>query len=218
MPSGVPALLMIDSMKLKHVRRAIFFDRDGVLNLLVSDGSATGRSPRTVDEFEMVNGAEDSVRLASQAGFLPIVITNQPEISRGDLSSEVLDEIHSRLRARCPEVIDIYACPHTGSDCNCRKPRSGLLEQAAFEHKIRLHDSWMIGDRWIDVSAGQIAGCRSVLIERPYSWLPNSDGAAPPELAPTLTAFSALCAVRRIVAETQNSAVTPTFNGSGEQP
>jgi len=102
------------------------------------------------------------------AGFLLIAVTNQPEIARGALRIEALEAMHTLLRAHVP-LDDIRVCIHDeDDDCACRKPRPGLLLDAAREWRIDLHQSFMVGDRWKDIDAGYAAGCRTLLIDRGY--------------------------------------------------
>jgi D-glycero-D-manno-heptose 1,7-bisphosphate phosphatase len=185
-------------------RRALFFDRDGVLNALIPDGTPTGRSPQSVDELHLLDFSAEAVRLAHQSGFVPLIVTNQPGLGRGTLEVEALIAIHAALRRALPEVESVYVCPHTGSSCECRKPRPGLLFQAAEEWGIDLRKSWVVGDRWVDVATARAAGSQAALIEMPYSWLPNSDGEASADLGATITASDVFDAVRQIVAEPQN--------------
>ena len=149
-------------------RRAAFLDRDGVLvTTLVRDNRAF--APVSLDEFRMEPDAGVQVARLAQAGLLPIVVTNQPEVARGIIPAAVLDEMHERLRRAVP-VEDIFVCAHDGPDgCGCRKPQPGMLEAAAAKWGIDLARSFMVGDRWSDVEAGRAAGCYTVLIERPYS-------------------------------------------------
>jgi D-glycero-D-manno-heptose 1,7-bisphosphate phosphatase len=146
--------------------RAVFLDRDGVLNATVGDGPG---SPRTEAEFSLLPDAADVCARLRNAGFLVVVITNQPEIARGVLDRETLERMHARLR-RSLEVDEIRVCPHDDRDgCGCRKPRPGLILDAARELDIDLAGSFVVGDRWRDVEAGRQAGCTTVLIDRPWS-------------------------------------------------
>lgn len=151
------------------MRRAVFLDRDGVINRsLVRDGKPY--APVRVSEFELLPGVADALRRLREGGFLNIVITNQPDIATGKQRLEDLDAFHSRLRAEL--AIDaIKVCTHTDAeDCVCRKPRPGLLFEAAREFGIDLGASYMIGDRWRDVAAGQRAGCKdSFFIDYGYA-------------------------------------------------
>jgi D-glycero-D-manno-heptose 1,7-bisphosphate phosphatase len=148
-------------------RSAVFLDRDGVLNrALVREGKPY--APGKVSDFEILPEAPEGCRRLKSAGFLLIVVTNQPEIARGTQRIETLEEMHALLRARLP-VDDIRVCIHDEKDdCTCRKPRAGLLLDAAREWRIDLHQSFMVGDRWKDIDAGHAAGCRTVLIDRGY--------------------------------------------------
>lgn len=146
---------------------AVFLDRDGVLNRIrVERGLPVG--PMTLAEFELIEGVTDAVIRLKAAGFKVVVVTNQPEISRGRLSPDVLDAMHAKLRALVP-VDAIYVCPHDDRDsCGCRKPKPGMLVAAAEELGIDLQRSYMVGDRWRDVEAGKAAGCRTYLVDRGY--------------------------------------------------
>ena len=146
------------------MNRAIFLDRDGVLNELVSrDG---GRySPRLVSDFQLFPDVPRAIQQLGEAGYLVVVVTNQPDISRGFLKPEVLDEMHQLLHTLC-QVDAIYVCPHDDSDnCLCRKPLPGMLIQAGSDLSIDLNDSWMIGDRETDMQAGASAGLSNIFIE-----------------------------------------------------
>jgi D-glycero-D-manno-heptose 1,7-bisphosphate phosphatase len=146
------------------VKRAVFLDRDGVLNPLeLRDGRA--RAPLTLDGFRPYPDAADSVRRLQRAGFVCLVVTNQPELATGELAPAVLDAINERL-TRETGVDAIYVCPHVDADgCACRKPKPGLLLRGAAEWNVELPDSFLVGDRWRDIEAGEAAGCTTVLIE-----------------------------------------------------
>ncbi len=147
--------------------RAVFLDRDGVLNrAVVRDGKPY--APGEVSDFEILPDAPEGCRRLKSSGFLLIVVTNQPEIARGTQRIEALEAMHTLLRARVP-LDDIRVCSHDEEDdCACRKPRPGLLLDAAREWRIDLHQSFMVGDRWKDIDAGHAAGCRTLLIDRGY--------------------------------------------------
>jgi D-glycero-D-manno-heptose 1,7-bisphosphate phosphatase len=149
-------------------RRAAFLDRDGVLvETLVRDNRAF--APVSLDEFRLERDAGLHVERLARAGLMTIVVTNQPEVARGIIAPAVLEEMHERLREAVP-VEDIFVCAHDGPDgCGCRKPKPGMLMAAAEKWGIDLARSFMVGDRWSDVEAGQAAGCYTILIERPYS-------------------------------------------------
>jgi D-glycero-D-manno-heptose 1,7-bisphosphate phosphatase len=150
------------------VRRAVFLDRDGVLvETEVRDGAAYAVT--TLAEFRVVPDAAEQVARLRAAGLVCIVFTNQPEVARGTIAPEVLAAMHNVLRAAVP-LDDVYVCPHDeGDGCACRKPRPGMLHDAAARWDVSLADSFVIGDRWRDVDAGRAAGCYAVLLEREYS-------------------------------------------------
>lgn len=149
------------SERLKN-RRAFFLDRDGVLN---EDRGYISR----LEDFVMIPGAAQAVAELSRDGWLVVVFTNQSGVARGMLSAERLEEIHAKLRSEIAkaggELTAIYACPHgPDSDCDCRKPRDGMLRRAAAEHNIDLTASIAVGDSSRDIAAGHAAGCRTILV------------------------------------------------------
>jgi D-glycero-D-manno-heptose 1,7-bisphosphate phosphatase len=156
------------------VRRAAFLDRDGVLvEAIERDGAPYAAT--TLEEFRLLPDAAEQVGRLRAAGLVCIVFTNQPEIARGTLPPEALAAMHAALRAAAP-VDDLFVCPHDDTDdCSCRKPRPGMLHAAAARWDISLPDSFVIGDRWRDVDAGRVAGCYTILVERPYSACQTAD-------------------------------------------
>jgi D-glycero-D-manno-heptose 1,7-bisphosphate phosphatase len=149
-------------------RRAVFLDRDGVLNRsLLRDGKPA--APTVVAEFELLPGVVGAVKRLYAAGFLLVVVTNQPDVSTGLAKREAVGEMHRRLSEWLP-LDDIKVCYHVEADgCNCRKPKPGMLLSAARERGIDLAGSWMVGDRWRDVAAGKAAGCRTILVACAYA-------------------------------------------------
>lgn len=147
--------------------RAVFLDRDGVLNRsLLRRGLP--HPPDTVEELEILPGVKEALERLRAAGYLLIVVTNQPDLARGTQSRERLEAIHEALRERLA-LDEIRVCPHDDADgCGCRKPLPGLLTEAAAQHGIDLAASWMVGDRWRDIDAGHAAGCRTILIDYGY--------------------------------------------------
>ena len=146
------------------MKRAVFLDRDGVLNAPeLRDGKA--RAPLTLEAFRPYRWAADAVSSLREGGFVCVVVTNQPEVATGELAPATLDAMHRRLRDEVG-VDGVYVCPHRDEDdCRCRKPRPGLLLQAAGEWGVDLAASFMVGDRRRDVDAGRAAGCLTVLVE-----------------------------------------------------
>jgi D-glycero-D-manno-heptose 1,7-bisphosphate phosphatase len=156
------------------VSGAVFLDRDGVLvREIVIDGVA--RAPLRLEDFHLLAEAPDQVRRLQAAGLPCFVFTNQPEVARGLLATDVLDAMHLQLQD-ATGVNGIMVCPHDESDaCLCRKPRPGMLRDAAISAGVRLEESFVVGDRWRDVDAGKAVGCYSILIERPYSACTTAD-------------------------------------------
>jgi D-glycero-D-manno-heptose 1,7-bisphosphate phosphatase len=152
----------------KTERRAVFLDRDGVINrAIIQDGKPY--PPSSVERLEILPGVVETCTRLQKAGFLLIVVTNQPDVGRGVQRREVVGEIHETLRAQVP-VDDIRVCYHHDTDdCPCRKPRPGLILEAAREWNIDLSASFMVGDRWKDIEAGRRAGCRTVFIDYNYN-------------------------------------------------
>jgi D-glycero-D-manno-heptose 1,7-bisphosphate phosphatase len=149
------------------MQRAAFLDRDGVINrAYIRQGKPY--PPRDAGELEVLPGVPDSLVRLQQAGFECIVVTNQPDVARGTASRDQVEAINEQLRKEL--AIDaFYVCWHDDADgCECRKPLAGLLLAAARERNLDLKASFMVGDRWRDVEAGQRAGCRTVWINRQY--------------------------------------------------
>jgi D-glycero-D-manno-heptose 1,7-bisphosphate phosphatase len=150
------------------MRRAVFLDRDGVLNRTsVRDG--VPYPPADAEEVEVLAGVPEALILLEQHRLLLIVITNQPDVARGIQTRATVERINQRLREQLP-LDAILTCYHDTADgCDCRKPRPGMLIQAADMYGIDLRHSFMVGDRWSDVAAGQAAGCRTFLLDVPYN-------------------------------------------------
>ena len=150
------------------MHRAVFLDRDSVLTRsAVRDGKPY--APRRLEDFELLPGVVEATCALRNAGWLLVVVTNQPDVATGKLDRAVLDAMHARLRGWLP-LDDIRVCCHTDADaCDCRKPKPGLLLAAARERGIELHESFMVGDRWRDVSAGKAAGCRTIFLDCGYA-------------------------------------------------
>lgn len=147
--------------------RAVFLDRDGVLNrALVRDGRPY--PPATLEALEILPGVPEAVRRLCDAGFLAIGVTNQPDVARGTQRREVVEAMNARLAAALP-LTAILVCYEDGEDCPRRKPNPGLLLEAAERYGIDLPASFMVGDRWRDVEAGRRAGCRTVFLDLGYS-------------------------------------------------
>jgi len=164
---------VVQSKNLRHRQRAIFLDRDGTINRYVG-------FLRDIDQFELLESAAEAIRRINASGYLAIVVTNQPVIARGEVTPLQLQEIHNKMETLLGEqgaYLDaVFYCPHhphsgyAGEirelkiDCDCRKPKPGMLLRAARDFNIDLSQSWMVGDGENDVLAGAAAGCRTALI------------------------------------------------------
>lgn len=196
--SGKVALLNSENK-----RKAIFIDRDGVINKEVDN-------LRSIDEFELISNVPDALRIINNSNFLAIVITNQPVIAKGWCSFKELDEIHNKM---CTELghhnvfLDrVYFCPHHPDlgfvgevkelkiDCNCRKPKIGLIEKAVLDYNIDLSGSFFIGDSTSDIKTAVNAGIKSVLVRTGYAGRDDKYS-----VKPTLVCDDLLSAVERIV-------------------
>ena len=163
----------VKAKNLMNRQRAIFLDRDGTINKYVG-------FLRDINEFELLPGVADAIRRINNSGYLTIVITNQPVIARGEVTLEELAEIHRKMEtllgAEGAYLDGIYYCPHHPKrgfvgecieykiECECRKPKPGMLLQASRDFNIDLSQSWMVGDGKHDVGAGKAAGCRTAYI------------------------------------------------------
>jgi D-glycero-D-manno-heptose 1,7-bisphosphate phosphatase len=146
------------------VTRAVFADRDGVLCAnTMRDGRPV--APTRLEDFRLLPGVEDAVRALKSAGYLVIVVTNQPDVGTGRTPQATVEAMHDIIRSRL-DVDDIKVCFHTNADnCTCRKPKPGMLLEAAAERGIDLPASYIVGDRWSDVAAGREAGCATIFVD-----------------------------------------------------
>jgi transaldolase len=150
--------------------RAVFLDRDGVINRAL-ERDRKPYPPTSIAEFEILPEVPAALGRLKAAGFVLVVATNQPDVGRGILAREAVEAIHAHLLARLP-IDRVEVCYHAGrgaSDCDCRKPKPGMLHRAAAELNLDLSRSWMVGDRWRDVDCGHAAGCRTIFIDRGYA-------------------------------------------------
>ena len=150
------------------MKRAVFLDRDGVINrAIVRDG--VPYPPANIDELEILPGVSEALIKLRIAGYLLIVITNQPDVARGLARKADIEEMNSQLLSRLPldEIKTCYHDSHNG--CLCRKPLPGALFEAAKEHDIDLSKSFMVGDRWRDIEAGKSAGCKTFFVNYRYT-------------------------------------------------
>nr|WP_315086267.1 HAD-IIIA family hydrolase [uncultured Lachnoanaerobaculum sp.] len=169
---------LIQSKNLKNKQRAIFIDRDGTMN--VSKGFIS-----KADDLELIPGTIDAIKAINKSGALAIVITNQPVIARGECSFEELHNIHNKLKTLLGEkgafVDDIFYCPHHPDkgfegevpelkfDCECRKPKTGMIDEAVKKYNIDLSKSYMLGDSTMDLETARNAGVKSVLVDTGFA-------------------------------------------------
>ena len=148
------------------VNKAVFLDRDGVINQAKVRGGKP-YAPRKAEDFVILPGVEDAISRISALGYLVLVVTNQPDINNKQVELAEVNVMHDRL-AHLP-IKKIYICPHSQNEgCLCRKPNPGMLFQARDEFNIDLSRSFMVGDRQSDMQASKAAGCTSIFIDRNY--------------------------------------------------
>jgi D-glycero-D-manno-heptose 1,7-bisphosphate phosphatase len=149
------------------LKKAIFLDRDGVINqAIVREGKPY--PPTRLKDVVILQGVKETLERLHKAGYSLIVVTNQPDVSRGKVTRQQVDEINNYLLSNL--IIDeILTCFHDDfENCNCRKPKPGLLIEASKSKGIDLAESYMIGDRWRDIECGQNAGCKTIFINYHY--------------------------------------------------
>lgn len=165
-------------------QRVVFLDRDGVLNRAFPEGGTT-RPPMSVAELELLPGVKEACERLRAAGFALVVVTNQPDVARGKQTRAAVDAINAQMQSELP-LLDVFACFHDSADkCHCRKPKPGLILDAAAKHDLDVESAFLIGDRWSDVVAAHAAGCRAVLIETPFS---HAERCRPDHTATDITA------------------------------
>jgi D-glycero-D-manno-heptose 1,7-bisphosphate phosphatase len=149
--------------------RAIFLDRDGVLNRpVIREGKCY--PPARVEDLEIYEGLSDRLQRLKDRGFVLIVVTNQPDVARGTTRKETVEGINGLIAREIPAIEKFMVCFHDNGDgCDCRKPRPGMLLAGAAEFNVDLQRSYMVGDRRSDVEAGIAAGSRTIFIDRAYN-------------------------------------------------
>lgn len=168
---------IVELKNLRNKQKAIFLDRDGTINKYIG-------FLKDEKNFELIPGVAKTIKELNDSGYLVIVVTNQPVVARGDVTLEKLDKIHNKMETLLGQegayVDAIYYCPHHPDkgfdgeipelkfDCNCRKPKPGMLLKAAQDYNIDLNESWMIGDSQNDILAGKNAGCKTALITQSF--------------------------------------------------
>lgn len=192
-----------DAKNLANKQKAIFLDRDGTINEYVG-------FLRKEEDFRLIPGVSEAIKKINNSGYLAIVVTNQPVIARGEVTEEELEEIHKKMETLLgldgAYIDDIYYCPHHPDkgfegeipelkiECDCRKPKTGMLEKAAREHNIDLSSSIMIGDSTLDIKMAENAGMQSVLLKTGQK---GEDGKY--EVSPTLIAEDLNDAINKII-------------------
>jgi len=153
---------------MKEKNRAIFLDRDGTLNEIIYRNGKP-ESPRYFSEFKFIDGIYNVIFTFKSIGYYIIIATNQPDIARNKLTMLELGRMHSYINEKLP-IDDILVCPHDDKDnCSCRKPKPGMLLDAAKKYNLDLSRSFMIGDSLKDMGAAKNAGCKGILIDAPYN-------------------------------------------------
>ena len=149
------------------MNKAVFLDRDGVINKpIIIDGKCY--APRLLKDFKIFPKVKSDIKKLKNRGFKVFVITNQPDIGNKLLKKKTLNEMHSLLKTKVP-IDKIYFCPHTKNDrCKCRKPKPGMIIKASNNLKIRLKESYVIGDRKTDIDAGLKVGCKTIFVNHNY--------------------------------------------------
>jgi len=159
------------------LHRAVFLDRDGVLNRTYLHRDGKTHPPASPEETEILPGVPDACQALRRAGYLLIGVTNQPDVARGTQQIEVVKAINEKLLRHLP-LHEIRVCYHDNQDnCACRKPKPGLILAAKDFWGIDLAESFVVGDRWTDIEAGQRAGCKTIFIGP--APLPDSDRGKP---------------------------------------
>ena len=192
-----------DAKNLANKQKAIFLDRDGTINEYVG-------FLRKEEDFRLIPGVSEAIKKINNSGYLAIVVTNQPVIARGEVTEEGLEEIHKKMETLLgldgAYIDDIYYCPHHPDkgfegeipelkiECDCRKPKTGMLEKAAREHNIDLSSSVMIGDSTLDIKMAENAGMQSVLLKTGQK---GEDGKY--DVSPTLIAEDLNDAINKII-------------------
>lgn len=149
------------------MKRAVFLDRDGVINrAYVVDGVPV--PPKNLSDVEVLIGVKEAIKLLKEGNFVVVVVTNQPDVARGAVTQESVEAINSHLGQELG-IEHFFTCFHDDSQgCDCRKPKPGLLKDAARNLNLDLDKSFMVGDRWRDIAAGQAAGCICFFIDYEY--------------------------------------------------
>lgn len=166
---------LIEKKNLSRKQKAVFLDRDGTINRYVG-------FLKNIDDFELLDGVSDAIKIFRNLGYLIIIVTNQPVIARGEMTIEELEQVHKKMETLLGNegtyIDDLFYCPHHPQkgfkgerleykvECECRKPKPGMLLEASRKYNINLSNSWMIGDCETDVEAGKNAGCKTCFLTK----------------------------------------------------
>lgn len=147
---------------------AVFLDRDGIINrAIVRAGKPY--PPSTLEELEILPGTIASLPPLANSGYILIGVTNQPDVARGIQSRQTVESFNALIAFSLP-IREIFVCYHDNADrCDCRKPKPGLILQAANKYSLDLSRSWMVGDRWKDIAAGQVVGLKTIFVDYHYA-------------------------------------------------
>ena len=150
------------------MKRAVFLDRDGVLNRsLLLDG--VPRPPTSPGDVQILAGVIEAIQILKSHDLVPVVVTNQPDVARGRITQSQVEAINAHI-SNATKIEYFYTCFHDDVDlCECRKPLPGLIYRASHELDLSVHGSFLVGDRWRDISAGQAAGCQTFFIDYSYA-------------------------------------------------
>jgi D-glycero-D-manno-heptose 1,7-bisphosphate phosphatase len=167
--------------------KTVFLDRDGVINANL-ERAGKPVAPTNLDEFRILPGAVEAARRLKDAGYLLVIVTNQPDVRTGLTPRPTMEAMHAEIRRQLP-IDDVMVCFHVDEDhCACRKPEPGMILEAAARHGIDLPASYVVGDRWRDVLAGQAAGCRTIFVDHGY---PQDRPATPDKVVRSLNEAAA---------------------------
>ena len=151
-----------------HHNSAFFLDRDGIINVTnIINGNPVAIN--NVEQLVLVNGIKELIDYMDDVGYIIICVTNQPDIARGKVSLESVDKINSEIMRLLPKIKRIYICPHDDfENCNCRKPKIGMIKRATEDYYLDLNSSFIIGDRPTDVQCGRNAGISTIFVDYNY--------------------------------------------------
>lgn len=164
----------IEDQSNEMVKRAVFLDRDGTIIRNFLEGE-TYAPLRTLDQFEILPSVSTAIDLLKSNSFLPIVVTNQPDLARGTVEMDFVTSTNKKLEMELG-IKHFYVCPHDDQhNCPCRKPKPGMILTAAEDLGLSIVDSYLVGDSWKDIAAANSAGCSAFWIRNPAPKIPNGD-------------------------------------------